>query len=153
MTINTIAMMKRGAMGLAAAAFSLGLAAIPAHAQDDGYYDNGYNSSSSYDDSYTTTEGVTVTAPRHVGRSEIGADIDLVSASRTVRYDDLDVGTGYGAHVLKARIEHAAREACDQLDRDYPDAADRDGRDCYSDAVRDGLHDAAYQIGYEPSDW
>lgn len=148
MTINTIAMLKRGAMGLAAGAFSLGLAAIPAHAQDDGYYDNGYGAASSYED-----EGVTVTAPRHVGRSAIGADIDLVSASRTVRYDDLDVDTGYGAHLLKARIERAARDACDQLDRDYPDAADGDGHDCYSDAVRDGLHDAAYQIGYTPYDW
>lgn len=152
MTINTTAMIKRGVMGLAAGAFSLGLAAIPAHAQDEGYYDNGY-SSSSYDSDYTTADGVTVTAPRHLGRSAIGAPIDLVSASRTVRYDDIDVDTGYGAHVLKARIERAARAACDQLDRDYPDAADGDGHDCYADAVRDGLHDAAYQIGYQPYDW
>lgn len=148
MTINTTAMIKRGVLGLAAGAFSLGLAAIPAHAQDDGYYGG-----SSYDDNYTTADGVTVTAPRHLGRSAIGAPIDLVSASRTVRYDDLDLDTGYGAHVLKARIERAARDACDQLDRDYPYAADGDGHDCYGDAVRDGLHDAAYQIGYQPYDW
>lgn len=155
MTINTTAMIKRGVMGVAAGAFSLGLAAIPAaHAQDDGYYDNGYSSSSSYDDNdYTTTDGVTVTAPRHLGRSAIGAPIDLVSASRSVRYDDLDVDSGYGAHVLKARIERAARDACDQLDRDYPNGVDGDGRDCYTDAVRNGLHDAAYQIGYQPNDW
>ncbi|MGA0604009.1 UrcA family protein [Caulobacter sp. KR2-114] len=155
MTINTIAVMKRGVMGLAAGAFSLGLAAIPAHAQDDGYYDNGYAPASSYDDNsrYVDEEGLTVTAPRHLGRSAIGADIDLVSASRTVRYDDLDVDTGYGAHVLKARIERAARDACDQLDRDYPYDADNGARDCYADAVRHGLHDAAYQIGYTPGDW
>ncbi len=155
MTINTIAMMKRGVMGLAAGA-SLGLAAIPAHAQDDSYYDSGYApaATSSYDDSrYVDEEGLTVTAPRHIGRSAIGADIDEVSASRTVRYDDLDVDTGYGAHVLKVRIERAARDACDQLDRDYPYTADSDSHDCYSAAVRDGLHDAAYQIGYTPNDW
>jgi len=145
MTPSTIALMKRGVLGLAAGAFSLGLAAIPAHAQDDGrYYDNGYSSPASDDDD---TYGVTVTAPHRWD------DVDHVSASRTVRYGDLDINTDYGAHILKARIERAARSACRELDRDYPDASDAPGRGCYDDAVRHGLQDASYQIGYRPSDW
>jgi UrcA family protein len=142
MTLNTAALMKRGVMGLAAGAFSLGLAAVPAHAQDS-YYDNGDS---------TTVDDLTVTAPRHVGRSAIGADIDEVTASRVVDYRDLDVGTDWGAHELKARIQRAAASACDELDRDYPNTVD-DGNDCYRDAVRHGLQDASYQIGYRPYDW
>ncbi|MBS0412063.1 MAG: UrcA family protein [Proteobacteria bacterium] len=141
MTINTAALIKRGLMGAAAGAFSLGLAAIPAHAQDT-YYDN--------DDQ--SVEGVTVTAPREVGRSAIGAPIEAVSASRVVDYRDLDVGSDWGARELKVRIQRAAASACDQLDRDYPNTVD-DGNDCYRDAVRHGLQDASYQIGYRPYDW
>lgn len=102
-----------GYVGLAAAAaLALTLNVAPVHAQ-------------SYDDDAYTTSGVTVYAPRTVGRSEIGAPIEEVHASRVVHFDDLNLDTRYGAHVLRARIEHAADEACDQLDQDYPvDAGD-----------------------------
>ena len=141
MTINSAALIKRGLVGAAAVAFNLGLAAIPADAQG-AYSDN--------DDQ--GVEGVTVTAPRQVGRSAIGAPIEEVSASRVVDYRDLDVGSDWGARELKARIQRAAASACDQLDRDYPYTVDA-GDDCYRDAVRNGLQDASYQIGYRPYGW
>lgn len=66
---------------------------------------------------------ITVIAPRTintVGRSAIGAPIQDISMSRAVSYTDLDLRTPAGQGELANRITVAARDACDQLDREYP---------------------------------
>lgn len=125
-------------MGFAAAAsLALTLNVAPAHAQT--YYDNG-------DDAYTTS-GVTVYAPRIVGRSEIGAPIEETEASRVVRFDDLNLDTRWGAHVLRTRIERAANEACNELDQDYPvDAGDNPP--CRQTAVDRAMDRVQEMTGY-----
>ena len=156
MTFNTVNLAKRALCGVAAGAFSLSLAAIPAHAQDSYYgdrsYDDGRYAQSSYDDE-NTVEGITV-RPHHrvVGRSAIGAPIEEITASRVVSYRDLDLSSDYDAHILKVRIERAAQSACDELSN-RADVLDSDSSDCYHDAVRDGLSQVSYNIGYEPRDW
>ncbi len=148
MTFNTSSFARRALCGVAASVVGLGLSVLPAHAQDPYYHDSSYDQ----DTDYTTLEGVTVSPPRVIGRSAIGAPIELVQAHRVVTYRDLDLTSGYDAHILKVRIERAARSACDELSNRY-DAYDGDGRDCYRDAVRDGMEQVAYNVGYEPEGW
>jgi UrcA family protein len=136
MTINRTKASILGCAGLAAVA-SLAIAGAPARAQtayDQGYaYDQGRNGQSDM-------SGVTVTAPRrYIGRdAATGADIERVSASRIVDYADLDLSTRRGGRELNARIEHAARAACNELDARYPDATDEEGS-CVSTAVRNAM--------------
>ena len=70
----------------------------------------------------------------NVARSE------RVSASRLVRYRDLDIDSPSGARELHYRIERAARDACQELDDRYPNAMSDNG-DCVGDAVRNAEHD------------
>lgn len=76
------------------------------------------NSGSYYRGPNETVEVYGPPPPRE--RSAIGAPIENVSVSREVRYDDLDLRTEWGAHVLRARIVRTARAACRELDRRYP---------------------------------
>jgi UrcA family protein len=64
----------------------------------------------------TTVEGVTVTAPFQVEGTE------LVRVTRTVTTSDLDLKSMAGSVELNKRIADAAREACQSLDRHYPEA-------------------------------
>jgi UrcA family protein len=98
-----------------------------------------------YPDEPTTVPPVSVYAPRTVGRSAIGAPIQIVREQRVVYTGDLDLRTYWGNRALRHRIQAAARDACDDLDARYPVSADND-RDCYHDAVSG----AYYQVGYEP---
>src|SRR5579863_4515675 len=123
--------------GSVAAAAALGLGFAGAHAQP---YDNGpaYGDEQPY-----TTSGVTVYAPRHHYRSWSGAPIVRVRATRTVNASDLDLSTGWGMHELRNRVQRAAADACDQLDKQwtvglYPMAEDSDA-DCYVNAVDDAM--------------
>lgn len=69
----------------------------------------------------STVEGITVTAPRRVGRSSTtGAPIEEVSAQRVVSYNDLDLRSASGAAELDKRISTAANEACRELETRYP---------------------------------
>jgi UrcA family protein len=98
-----------------------------------------------YDDDPSTVSGIVVTAPRHSARdSATGAPIEQVSASRVVRYGDLDLSRHWGVRELRARIERAAQSACDELDNAYP-LTGWDNRPCVRDAVREAM----YQV---PSD-
>ncbi|HEX7760247.1 MAG TPA: UrcA family protein [Caulobacteraceae bacterium] len=148
MTLNTMTLARRALCGVAAGAFSLGLAALPVHAQDRDY-NNGYNLGGYYYDD--TVAGVTVRPYRHE-RSAIGAPIDTITASRVVSYRDLDLSNAYDAHILKVRIERAARSACDELDN-RPDVLDSGSPDCYRDAVSDGFAQVADNTGYEIAGW
>ena len=135
-------MTVRMTLGVAALALA-GVFAVPSvQAQPAGYYD---------DPSYvTTTEGITVYAPRrHYGRSAIGAPIDAVRESRVVYARDLDLSTDWGARTLRRRIEHAAHDACDDLDARYPITVDAP-EDCVKGAVRGAMRQVEYRVGFTP---
>jgi len=114
---------------LAFAAGGLVAAASPAGAQL--YPQPGYAA-----DPYSV-DGVIIRGARPQARSATtGAPIEWVSLSRPVSYRDLDLRTAQGADVLAARIRHAARDACRELDRRHPIAAEG-GAPCYPVAVAD----------------
>ena len=71
--------------------------------------------------------------------------------SRIVDADDLDLSTGWGAHTLRMRIEHAARETCGDLGDRY--MAVDSGRDCVRVAVRDAMYDVEDRLGFAPPTW
>jgi UrcA family protein len=101
----------------------------------------------------TTTEGITVYAPRHYNRSTTtGAPIETVRESRVVYARDLNLSTYWGARTLRRRIEHAARDACDDLDARYPITEDSP-RDCYDGAVRGAMRQVEYRLGFTPPTW
>ena len=139
--------------GAAFAALGLTLAAAPARAQDPTYdgpaYDRAYQPGydrgddrgydrASYRDG---DDDEIVIRARPLGRSSTtGAPIERVTTSRVVDYRDLDVDSPWGARELHYRIEHAARDACEELDNRYP-IGEPDVGDCVSEAVRNAEHD------------
>ena len=103
-----------------------------------------------YPDAYTTASGVTVYAhPYRQERSPIGAPIETLQVSRVVPVDDLDLNTGYGRHIMRERVRHAASDACRELDAmpGYVPAAGENDTDCYHRAVRDAL--ASAPVGFD----
>lgn len=96
-----------------------------------------------------TVRGVTVYAPRIVGRSAIGAPIEVHSQHVVVPIADLDLSTDWGMNALRFRIRRAASDACQDLDDRYPVSAD-DGHDCYGQAVRHAFTEVADETGYAP---
>jgi len=134
----------------AAAALGLSVAALPARAQDPTYdggaygrdYNHGYDRAS-----YRDGDDEIIVHARPLGRSSTtGAPIERVTASRVVDYRDLDPDSPWGARELHWRIEHAAREACEELDDQYP-IGEPDRSDCVSEAIRNAEHDVP---GYDP---
>jgi UrcA family protein len=128
--------------------------AIPASAQEYGAYG-------------PPTEEVIVTAPpppafqeEYSGRQSLTMPPEKVSLSQAVRYDDLDLRTGQGAHELRRRVVHAARAVCGTLREAYPFHQLTSAQRCYPEAMRSGLVRAneaisdaresyAYGYGYE----
>ena len=96
----------------------------------------------------TNVGGVTVYAPRTIGRSSIGAPIEIVREQRAVYTGDLDLRTPWGARALHQRIQRAAFDACNDLDMRYTVIEDGNGRDCYRSAVRGAYDQVAYRMGY-----
>lgn len=130
--------------GVAAIAMAGLLSVGAAKAQTYGYDNPEY---------VTTTEGVTVYAPRHYGRSpSTGAPIDSVRESRVVYARDLDLSTEWGARTLRHRIESAARDACGDLDARYPITEDSP-RDCVDGAVNGAMRQVEYRLGFAPPTW
>ena len=125
--------------------------AAPEYAPDYGapaaYEDPGY---------VTTTEGITVYAPRRYHNrnrsATTGAPIEAVRESRVVYARDLDLSTDWGARALRRRIEHAARDACGDLDARYP-ITDDAPRDCYDGAVHGAMRQVEYRLGFTPPSW
>lgn len=131
MYANTSSIVRRGLALAAGAAFGLTLASSAA-AQPYG---------DRYDNDPSTMSGIVVTAPPSTERdSATGAPIEWVSASRVVRYGDLDLSRHWGRHELHARIERAARSACDELDSAYPVTA-ADSPPCVREAVRQAMYE------------
>jgi UrcA family protein len=149
MTAGVAAMALAGVLSVGAAK------AQPYDAYDAPYdapYDaNSYGADTSYT---TTTEGITVYAPRrHYGNSTTtGAPIEAVRESRVVYARDLDLSTDWGARTLRRRIEHAARDACGSLDARYPITEDSP-RDCYDGAVHGAMRQVEYRLGFTPPTW
>lgn len=135
----------RTSVGVAALAVAGALSFSGAHAQPYGYYDTTYDNGPDY--------GITVYAPRrHYERSAIGAPIDIVRESRVVYARDLDLSTYWGSRALRRRIQHAARDACSDLDVRYPLTEDSP-RDCYDGAVGGAMRQVVYRLGFTPPDW
>lgn len=117
-----------GAMG---AALALVLAAASADAQDD---------------FAGTPSGVTVTPQGYYARSPAGLlPVVVVSQSRLIHYEDLDLRTQEGADTLRDRIYAAARSICNRLSFQYPATYQgvNDGPpidpDCYRGAINRAL--------------
>ena len=144
MTFSLPAFARLPLAGVALAGLGLALAAAPARAQDPTYDGPGYQRDygPAYDRaSYRDDGDEIVIRARPLGRSSTtGAPIERVSASRLVRYRDLDIDSPSGARELHYRIERAARDACQELDDRYPNAMSDNG-DCVGDAVRNAEHD------------
>jgi len=88
-------------------------------------------------------EEVIIEAPRYHApqRSTIGAPIEDVAMSRTIRFDDLDLRTPWGARALRDRIAYTARKLCNQMDFAYP-ISTSDSPPCYRTAYEDGMAQA-----------
>jgi len=74
-----------------------------------------------------TAESVTVVAPRVVRREVAGgptrfsgSPVEVLSASRTVSFGDLDLTTQAGADEFRQRIMYGALAACDEIEAEYP---------------------------------
>ena len=117
------------------AAAACALFALPANAQDTRYDD---------DTLYLNTPDENVEIIQHpygLGHSNLGAPYKLVSLSKPVRIDDLDLRTRRGVRILRNRIQLTARLLCRDLDERYPVTAD-DSPPCYSNAVHDAMYRA-----------
>ena len=74
-----------------------------------------------------------------------GIPTERVYASRVVHFGDLDLSTRWGVHVLHARVVRAATDACNELDRLYPQGLnpiDSNDGDCRARAIRPAMADA-----------
>ena len=85
-------------------------------------------------------EEIVVQAPivrRQVGRTAIGAKIEVIELRRRVSYADLDLSKDADVTALKARIETTAKESCEQLSDMFPfDPSDRrEIQSCTNQAV------------------
>ncbi len=100
-----------------------------------------------YADAEPSVGEVIIVAPRRYSERDpaTGAPIERVATSRRVRYDDLDLTTDYGVHELHHRVERAAQDACDSLDRHYQ-TLDSGDQECVVRAVRDAMAQAP--LGY-----
>ena len=126
----------RGCVVCAVAA--LGLSLTAAHAQP--YYDQ--YPEAHYPNTYAYAPGVTVRAhPYRQERAPNGAPIDNVQVTRVVDVSDLDLGTGYGRHIMRERVRRAAVDSCHDLDMlpGFVPAAGESDVDCYHRAVREAL--------------
>ena len=124
----------------AVACVGVGALALPAQAQDYGDRD-GYAASD--------MDGVTVYAPYRAERDgATGAPIETVRASRVVYFHDIDPNSRWGHHVLVRRIRGAARDACQQIDRDYPMTDNMDDNACVRAATQRAMSDVDAMTGY-----
>jgi UrcA family protein len=65
-----------------------------------------------------------------------------------VRYDDLNLATGKGRHLLEYRLRHAAAEACGRPDRQAPMPYDFESMHCYDKALASAHTDLAAVISH-----
>jgi UrcA family protein len=96
--------------------------------------------------SYSPPEEIYVYGPHPpVKRGFAGAPIETHSMSQPVRFDDLDLRTGWGVHALRLRIAITADRMCRTLDAMYPTTVyplTTDAQDCYRKALSDAMYQA-----------
>ncbi len=61
-----------------------------------------------------------------IGRTSSGIPIKDVSMGYTVSAQGLDIGTAIGARAFEARVSDAAKAACQELGRRYPNSTPSD---------------------------
>jgi UrcA family protein len=139
----------------ATAAAALGLSfALQASAQP--YYDQPAPASDYASDDAAEVGGVVVTPSYGPDRTVDGIPTERVYASRVVPFDDLDLSTGWGVRELHYRVARAATDACDQLDRQWPQGLypiDSNDGNCRARAIRHAMAEAPitypdYDNGY-----
>lgn len=81
-----------------------------------------------------TVQASRVVSVKDVGRNASGLPIQEVSLSYGVRIQDLDLASDVGVKELKKRVTAAARVACFELGRQYPDSLPK-GADCTRQAT------------------
>ena len=141
----------------ATAAAAIGLGCAPqANAQP--YDDQGAYSAPDYGrDTSAEVGGVTVTPEYRPDRTYDGIPTQRVYASRVVPIDDLDLSTRWGVRELHSRVVHAASDACNQLDQQWPQGLypiDSSDGNCKARAIRHAMRDApiiydGYDEGYD----
>jgi UrcA family protein len=93
-----------------------------------------------------THEAITVTAPhkRTVGRSAIGAPVEIMEAQSIVYYGDLNLATRSGQDELNQRVAAAAESSCKWIDEVFaPNPATSTSS---ADCKRDAIHRAQGQV-------
>ncbi len=81
---------------------------------------------------------VVVEAPitvRQVGRTNIGARIELIELKRRVSYADLDLSKHADVIELEARVETISKESCEKLSAMYPLDSVTERRRCIKKAI------------------
>jgi UrcA family protein len=128
--------------GCAASATAVLGLSFAGHAGAQPYYDQ-----PSYERDYDGSRvgEVIVTPDYRSNRSENGIPTQRVYASRVVHFDDLDLSTSWGVHRLHSRVVRAATDACDELDRLWPQGLypiDSSDGDCKARAIRHAMAQA-----------
>jgi UrcA family protein len=78
-----------------------------------------------------------------VGRSAIGAPIEILELSRRVDYTDLDLTRTSGVVELQRRVRDTAAAACDELDSQDPlDMSDTDVISCVRETTAGAMKQA-----------
>ena len=131
--------------GLLASVFGVAIVASAAVAQDYDSSQVAYHNSGD--------DEVTVYAPHRYqpDRSSIGAPIVNVALSRAVRYDDLDLRTGFGVRKLNERIRYTARVLCQQIHIRYV-ITEGEQDSCYRETVADAQDRADAAIDHARGD-
>jgi UrcA family protein len=102
-----------------------------------------------------TTENVVIRAPLILRQAapdsgsgllagRLAPSPQIVSLTRAVRYSDLDLTRPAGVAVLEARVRNTARDVCQDLHRQFPNANARinypyPSRDCVRKATSEGM--------------
>lgn len=122
---------QHSSTALLAGAFGLVLAVSTAAAQDYGR---------TAATAYQNDESVQVTAPRFRTSPDgqrLNGPLEKVSLTTHVRYDDLNLRTGRGAHALRMRVRDAAQDTCTRIAEAYP-VQQAFGTNCYKTALENG---------------
>lgn len=87
----------------------------------------------------SSLDEITVVAPRlvkrTVGRTAVGAKVELISLTRHVVYTDLNLARHADVMTLEQRVNDVAKEACEQLAQMYP-LSDPNTPNCVEQALR-----------------
>jgi UrcA family protein len=84
-------------------------------------------------------EEITIVAPRlvmreTVGRTSSGGKVELISLTRHVGYEDLNLTMHADVLTLEQRVNDVAKDSCEQLAKMYP-LSDPNTPDCVREAV------------------